>query len=73
MKGVVFRHMMYERVTSALEWHPPQISHEEMRKRQQLFCERLPTDAVAIITNNRFQFAVVTPIIVIVSIHISII
>ena len=35
-------------VTSALGKRPPQISHEEMRKRQQLFCEQLPTDAVAI-------------------------
>ena len=52
MKGVVFRHMMYERVTSALGKRPPQISHEEMRKRQLLFCEQLPTDAVAIIPNN---------------------
>ena len=52
MKGVVFRHMMYERVTSALGKRPPQISHEEMRMRQRTFCEQLPIDGVAIITNN---------------------
>ena len=43
---------MYERVTSALGERPEGISHSEMRKRQHDFCSELPTEAVAIITNN---------------------
>lgn len=43
---------MYERVTAALGKRPEGITHSEMRKRQHDFCAKLPTDAVAIITNN---------------------
>lgn len=43
---------MYERVSSALGERPPQISHEEMRGRQQEFCSKLDLHSVAIITNN---------------------
>ena len=52
MKGCLFGEPMYERVTSALGNRPERISHGEMRKRQQDFCSELPTDSVAIITNN---------------------
>ena len=43
---------MYERVTSALGNRPKEIGHPEMRKRQHDFYSELPTDSVAIITNN---------------------
>ena len=43
---------MYERVTSALGARPAQISHAEMRQRQQDFCAEMTTGSVAIITNN---------------------
>ncbi len=52
MKVVAFGSMMYERVSSALGERPPQISHEEMRGRQEKFCSKLELDSVAIITNN---------------------
>ena len=43
---------MYERVTAALGERPTQISHAEMRQRQQDFCAEMTTGSVAIITNN---------------------
>jgi len=44
--------MMYERVSAALGERPAAIGHDEMRQRQAIFCSELPSDSVAIITNN---------------------
>ena len=43
---------MYGEVTAALAERPAAIGHAEMRQRQFDFCSKLPTDCVAIITNN---------------------